>query len=83
MLLCMARNKKLKHMTTQPSIQCVRNSFLASLTSSASKETIFLYIISYMYIFVLLQHLFALEQREELIKKMSEYAMAYVGIAIK
>lgn len=30
-----------------------------------------------------LQHLFALEQRDELIKKMSEYAMAHVGIAIK
>lgn len=28
-------------------------------------------------------HLFALEQREELMKKMSEYAMAHVGVAIK
>lgn len=29
------------------------------------------------------QHLFALEQRDELIKKMSEYAMAHVGISIR
>lgn len=34
-------------------------------------------------IFVIFQHLFALEQREELMKKMSEYAMAHVGVAIK
>ncbi|KAK2561616.1 DnaJ-like protein subfamily C member 13 [Acropora cervicornis] len=28
-------------------------------------------------------HLFALEQRDELIRKMSEYSMAYVGISVK
>lgn len=48
-------------------------------TSSVDKKD-FLHLFD---IFVTFQHLFALEQREELMKKMSEYAMAHVGVAIK
>ena len=48
-------------------------------TSSVDKKA-FLHLFN---IFVIFQHLFALEQREELMKKMSEYAMAHVGVAIK
>jgi hypothetical protein len=38
---------------------------------------------TYLDIFLTLQHLFALEQREELVKAIQESAGAYVGIAIK
>ena len=49
LLYCLARNKKLNHMTkrendilsTRPPIQCERTSFLASFTSSAGKKTIY------------------------------------------
>ena len=57
----------------------VRISPVVYSTSSVDKKA-FLHLFD---IFVTFQHLFALEQREELMKKMSEYAMAHVGVAIK